>query len=91
MKIHDNVGGYAGAFGCTTSGTSEITMNGGEIYNNTAIYKSTSASSSTAAGAFLLAGSSKDGNTVMTMNGGRIYNNRVENPEATWRRRHLYV
>ena len=91
VKIHDNVGGYAGAFGCTTSGTSEITMNGGEIYNNTATYKSTSATSSTAAGAFLLAGSSKGANTVMTMNGGRIYNNRVENPEATYGAGAIYM
>lgn len=76
-KIHDNVGGYSGAFGCSTSGASEIIMNGGEVYNNRATKKATSFTSTTPGGAFLLAGNSKTGYSVMTMNGGRIYNNAV--------------
>lgn len=82
VKIHDNVGGYSGAFGCTSSGASEVVMNGGEIYNNRAIYVATSDSlsstGSTPAGAFTLAGSSSKGASTLTMNGGRIYNNTVD-------------
>ena len=83
VKIHDNVGGNTGAFGCTSSGASVIVMNGGEIYDNVAARKATSVTSSTPAGAFYLAGSSGDGNTVMTMNGGKIYNNKVESDGGT--------
>lgn len=85
VKVHDNVGNYAGAFGATSSGASTIVMNGGEIYDNVAIYKSTSAtSSSSGAGAFSLAGNSTKGYSTLTMNGGKIYNNKAENPDATY-------
>ncbi len=84
VKIHDNAGGYAGVFGCTSSGASEIVMNGGEIYNNYAYRESTTPTSSSAASAVVsLTGSSKNGYTTMTMNGGKIYNNWVEGETST--------
>ena len=93
VKIHDCDGGYAGVFGgSATNGPSTIVMNGGEIYNNYAYKKPTSAtSSSTASAVITVIGSSTKGCSTFTMNGGKIYNNWVEGEDFTYGSGAIYL
>lgn len=83
-SIHDNQGNYSGAIELGYGSSFE--MNGGEIYNNTAVYaKGTSATtSSVPSGVARINGSSSYGNSTFTLNDGKIYNNSVADTGSTY-------
>ncbi|MGM9640429.1 MAG: InlB B-repeat-containing protein, partial [Faecousia sp.] len=86
-SIHDNQGNLTGVFETTaSSGAPEITMNGGEIYNNIAVKAvSSGTTSSMSAGVMKLTGSySKGYCALFTMNGGKIYNNRLTTEDPSY-------